>query len=105
MYSKLQRRSLNIEPSCEKGSQNKGSTVRAGVAKPMPDGIHLCDAGIGSGTIERVSPRLFPSAVPSVRIGTVEPVSVIPTFNYRPLIDQSPERPAMQSAKCRAGAM
>jgi hypothetical protein len=71
----------------------------------MPDVIHLSDAGIGSGPIERVSPSFFPSAVPSIRIGTVEPVSVIPTLNYRPLINKSPERPAMQSAKSRPGAM
>jgi HSP20 family protein len=41
----------------------------------------------------------------TAEIGTIQPVSVIPTFNYRTLINKSPERPAMQSAKYRAGAM
>ncbi|MDR6306656.1 hypothetical protein GGQ85_004390 [Nitrobacter vulgaris] len=96
--------SLNIERGRKKRSPNR-STVRARVAETVPYGIHLSYTGMRSGTGERVSPSLFPRAVPSIRIGTIEPVSVIPTFNYRTLINKGPERPAMQSAKSRAGAM
>jgi hypothetical protein len=105
MNLKLQIRSLNIELGREKGSQNSRSTLRAKVAEPVPDGFHLSDANLRSGARERISPSLFPRAVPGVGVGPIEPVSVIPTFDHRPLINQRAERPAMQRAKGRAATM
>jgi hypothetical protein len=71
----------------------------------MPNGFQLSYASLGRGAVERVPPSLFPGTVPSFGVGTIEPVSVIPTFSYRTLGNKCPERPAMQSAKSCAGAM
>ena len=64
----------------------------------MPDGIHLSYAGLGCGTGERVSPRLFSRSVPRVGVRPVEAMPVIMAFDHRTMLDQRSKCPAVQRA-------
>src|SRR6476659_6082894 len=71
----------------------------------MPDGVHLGNAGLGSGTGKRVAPRLFFSPVPCVGVGPIETVAMIRAFNYRAMVNKSSKGPAVKREISPTGSM
>ena len=60
-----------------------GSAVRTGIADGSHDLVQRGDTSFRRGSRERVPPSFLAGSVPSVRIRTVAPVTVVFAFGHR----------------------
>ena len=72
------------------------SAVRTGISNAAQDLLHSLNAGFRRCVREWIVPSDFTSPVPSLGIGAVPAVTMVLAFRYHAVLDQDPERPALQ---------
>jgi hypothetical protein len=83
-------------------SEPGDSAVRAGIPDASHDLFQGGDAGLWGSSSKWIPPSLFAGSIPGVRIGSIDPVTMMWALGSRPLIDQCAEGPALQCAVSRA---